>query len=330
MIYISIGLSIHRPEVIGLSAESMQGHEAIFLEEPPQAELQCMLEGSLSVEEYLMVMDVEYPEFSRRMCQLMRKFYAEGIKIIQLEPFLENLIGIHDFFAQGHRPEDLKPNTVQHQVYIAERDATKALLDYYEKVSDGSFDGAISAIIRFAQADAARFRLRDNLRAQALVADLTQYASAYIEAGSIHYGLYPQLKKKLPKEVRIKPIFIDHKALQAIGKRGHLYGPGDQLTLRYILHPNSNNTQFERLLAARSLVYAKLVEKEELSTDLETFPHVRNEFDCIQSVRQLTLDDCRRLFPLIRRSKSVNARYMIDDYMTRFKKQAPPAINLSN
>ena len=327
---ITIGFSIHRPEIVAMTAELMNGHEAIFLEEPPHRKFQAMLEGTLSVDDYIVTVDLEYPAFSRRMCQVMRKFYAEGTKIFQVEPFLEHLLDVHDFFSRGNRPEDLKPNTLQHQVYIAERDATKALLEYYETVADGSFDAAIAAIIRFARVDAARFRLRDTLRARALSDDLRQYASAYIEAGSIHYGLYPQLKKKLFKEVYIKPVFIAHKALKIVGERGHLYGPGDQLTLRYILHADIKNTQLEKLLAARSLVYTKLIEKEELSADLETFPHVRNEFDCIQSVQQLTLADCKRLFPLIRRSKSVNARYIIDDYMTRFKKQAPPAINLSN
>ena len=328
---VTIGFSIHRPEIIGMTADLMMHHEAIFLEEPPQSGFQRMLAGELSVENYLLPVDVEYPVFSRRMCRLMRQLYADGKKIIQVEPFLQHLLGVHDFFSQGHRPEELKPNTLQHQVYVAERDATKALLNYYETIVDGSFDATISAIICFARADAARFRLRDDLRVRALAAGITRFDSAFIEAGSIHYGLYLQLKKRLPKEVHIKPVFIAHKALQTIGERGHLYGPGDQLTLRYILHSNSKDTQDDVLLAARSLVYAKLVEKEEQSADLATFPHIRNELSCIQTVQQLTLGDCERLFPLIRGSKSVNVRPVVEDYMARFKKHPDPAINgLSN
>jgi hypothetical protein len=331
MKHITIGFSIHRPEIIGMTADLMQNHAAIFLEEPPQAEFQRMLEGSYSVEDYLMSLDIEYPIFSRRMCRLMREFYADGKKIIQVEPFLQHLLGVHDFFSQDHNPEELAPNTLQHQVYVAERDATKALLDYYETVVDGPFETVIGAIIRFARADAARFRLRDTLRARALAADITRYPSAYVEAGSIHYGLYLQLKKRLPKEVHIKPVYIAHKALQTIGEHGHLYGPGDQLTLRYILHANIKDTQLEVLLAARSLVYSKLIEKEELSTDLETFPHVRNEFASIQTVQQLTLGDCKRLFPLIRYAKSVSVRHLVEDYLQRFKKGFPSKLNrLSN
>jgi hypothetical protein len=119
--------------------------------------------------------------------------------------------------------------------------------------------------------------------------------------------------------------------MQTIGERGHLFGPGDQLTLRYILYANSKNTQDDALLAARSLIYSKLVEKEELTADLETFPHIRNELACIQIVKRLTLGDCKRLFPLIRHAKSDQVRHMVEDYLARFKKRLPLEINgLSN
>ncbi|MGD9172529.1 MAG: hypothetical protein PVF29_00115 [Desulfobacterales bacterium] len=328
---ITIGFSIHRPEIIGLTADLMQAHEALFLEEPPQAGFQQMLAGALSVEEYLLPVDIEYPVFSRQMCRLLRKMHAEGKKIFQVEPFLQHLLTVHEFFAQGHRPEELAAGSPEEQVYTAERDATRALLDYYQIVIKGTFEETIEAVMRFARADAARFRLRDVLRARALAEAITRYASAFIEAGSIHYGLYLQLKKKLTKHVHIKPVFIAHKALQTIGERGHLYGPGDQLTLSYILHANSKDTQADALLAARSLVYSKLVQKEELSADLETFPHIRNELACIQTVQRLTLGDCKRLFPLLRRTKSVNVRHVVEDYLVRFKKQLlPTIIDLSN
>jgi len=81
------------------------------------------------------------------------------------------------------------------------------------------------------------------------------------------------------------------------------------------------------LLAARSLVYSKLVEKDELTANLETFPHVRNELACIRTVKLLTLGDCKRLYPLIRRAKSVHSRQLVDDYLVRFKKNLRPEIN---
>ena len=316
---ITIGFSIHRPEAIGITADLMHRHDVIFLEEPPDSKLKEMLQGDLSTDAYLLPAEVEYPEFSRRMCRLLRELYRKGKKIIQVEPFLENLLAIHTFFSEGHRPDELLPQSVEHQVYQAERDATRALLDYYEIVMNGRFKAAIEAIIRFARFDAARFRLRDSLRARALAAQLDNRSSAFIEAGAIHLGLYHLLRKRLPEAVQLKPVFLARKVLKTLGVKGHLFGPGDRLTLTYIFHPQTHGTFREELLAARSLIYSKLIEKEEVSANLETFPHIRNELTCIRTVNLLTLDDCDRLFPLIRRVKSEHARQLVDDYLVRIK-----------
>jgi hypothetical protein len=317
---ITIGFSIHRPEAIGITADLMHRHDFIFLEEPPDSKLKEMLQGDLSIDAYLLPAEVEYPEFSRRMCRLLRELYHKGKEIIQVEPFLENLLAIHTFFTEGHRPDELLPQSVQHQVYQAERDATRALLDYYEIVMNGPFKAAIQAIIRFARFDAARFRLRDRLRARALAAQLDKGSSAFIEAGAIHLALYHLLRKRLPEAVQLKPVFLARKVLKTLGVKGHLFGPGDRLTLTFIFHPQTHGTFREELLAARSLIYSKLIEKEEVSANLETFPHIRNELTCIRTVNLLTLDDCDRLFPLIRRLKSEHARQLVDDYLVRIKK----------
>ena len=99
---ITLGLSVHRPEMIPIAAVLMRRHDAIFLEEPPAAGFEQMLEGSLDVDDYLLQLDLEYPEFSRNMCYLLQELKAAGKKIYQVEPFLEILAGIHDFFAEGH------------------------------------------------------------------------------------------------------------------------------------------------------------------------------------------------------------------------------------
>ncbi|MGD2185070.1 MAG: hypothetical protein PVI71_03035 [Desulfobacterales bacterium] len=317
---ITIGFSIHRPEIISITADLIGNHEAIFLEDAPLPGFQRMLQGRLAVEDYLLSAEVEYPEFSRGMCRLLRQLHRNGKKILQVEPFLQNLFEIHAFFSQGHGPKELKPESIQRHVYLAERTATKALLDYYQTVINGSFEAAVKAIMRFARYDAVRFRLRDSLRAQALATQVTRYPSAFIEAGAIHYSLYPLLRNRLPKKVQIKFVFTAHKALKTLGQKGHLFGPGDQLTLTYIFHPAIKRTQRQALLAARSLIYTKLIEKEELSADLTTFPHIRNELACIRAVRLLSLGDCSRLFPLIRRLKTAQARQLVDDYFRRLKK----------
>jgi hypothetical protein len=99
---VSVGLSLHRPEMIPLISEAMRRPEAIFLEEPPAPGFDQMIRGELSVDDYLLPIDVEYPAFSRDMCCLLRELHAEGKKIYQVEPFIE--INSGGFSAIAFRP----------------------------------------------------------------------------------------------------------------------------------------------------------------------------------------------------------------------------------
>ena len=318
---VTLGLSVHRPEMIPLISDLMQRHEALFLEEPPTADFRQMLEGVVSVDNYLGPLDVEYPEFSRRMCCLLRELLGKGKKIFQVEPFMESLLAIHEFFAEGHGPGELNKDSLQHPVYLAERNATAALLAYYRTVMHESFDKTIEAIKQFARMDAARFRLRDSLRAQELATLIGKYSSSYVEAGLIHYPLWRLLRKQVPSQIRVQPVFLANAAMKTIKEKGHLYGPGNQLTLLYMFHPTITNTMREQVLAARSIIYSKIIIKEELTEEAGTFPHLRNELACIRTTGQLTLDDCRRLFPVVRRAKSLDARQIVTEYLVESKPQ---------
>jgi hypothetical protein len=314
---ITLGFSVHRPDMIPLTGYWMRQHDAIFLEEPPESNFLPMLQGTVSIEDYLMPLDVEYPEFSRGMCRLLRDLRAAGKQIYQIEPFLEVLLGIHDFFANDHTPEDLPKNSLQYPVYQVERKATGALLAYYQVAIKGSFDQTLAAVLKFARADAARFRLRDSLRAQALAPLIERNPSAFIEAGVIHFQLWRLLRQELTNTNRLRSIFLSDFALEKIKESGHLYGPGDQLTLLYIFHPSIAETQQHRLLAARAIIYSKIIEKQEIVCDSNNFPHIRDELRCIRTTGKLSLEDCRELFPMIRRAKTAEARQIVADYSTR-------------
>jgi hypothetical protein len=315
---ITVGLSLHRPEMIPWVAERMRQHEAIFLEEPGSPDFQQMLSGELAVEDYLLPLDVEYPDFSRAMCLLQRELHAEGKAIHQVEPFIETLIHIQEFFAEGGRPGDIAPDSLAHHVYRAEKAATGALLAYYQTVVTGPFEEAVDSVLRFARVDAARFRLRDSLRAQELARLIPKYSTSYVEAGLMHYQLWRLLRRLLPSSARVSPIFLADAARPSLTGKGHLYAPGDQLTFLYIFHPAISRTEWEKLLAARAMIYSKILEKIELDERLETFPHLRNELACIRAIRQLSLEDCKHLFTLIRRAGTLEARGMITEFL--FKK----------
>jgi len=301
--------------MIPFTAGLMKQHEAIFLEEPPAAGFEDMLAGTLSVEDYLRPIDVEYPAFSRAMCHLLRELKAEGKQIFQVEPFLVALLDIHDFFASGGTPQELQRDSLLVPVYLAERRATGALLAYYRTVMTGSFEESLEAIKQFARYDAARFRLRDSLRAQALERLIQLFRSAYIEAGVIHYSLWRLLQKRVSSSKDLRLVFLADQALSTIGRKGHLYGPGDQLTLLYIFHPDLNQPKREAVLAARALVYAKLITKNEIAEASNTVPHLLDERACIQMTARLSLDDCRQLFPKVRRAGTHKAHEIVEDFL---------------
>jgi hypothetical protein len=313
---ITTGLCIHRPEMVPVIARVMETHDVIFLEEPPSPGFADMLNNRLDMDEYLMPMDLEYPEFSRRMCRVEQNLHARGKRLIQVEPFIEALLCIHEFLAQGNRPGDIAPDSLLQFVYQAEKNATAALLDYYRTAVAGSFEQAVSSVRQFARADAARFRLRDSLRAQEIARKADSHRSVFVEAGMIHLYLWQQLRHKLKDKFRVQPVFLDRSALQRPNPHHHTYSPGDQLTLAYVFHPGLFNDKWESLMAARSMVYSKIVQKEENHSNSTAFFHLTDEIDCIQTVRLLSLRDCRTLYPLIRHAGTANARLAVADHVT--------------
>ena len=194
---VTIGFSLHRPEMVPLIAAYMRTHDALFLEELPTVEFGRMLAGLMTVEDYVMTTDTEYPQFTKSLCTALRELKSEGKKIYQVEPYLENLLALHEFFADGLRPEDIGKNTLTYPVYLAEKKATGALLAYYQTAAGGSFESTVDAVKRFARADAARFRLRDALRSQALSSMIDKYEASFIEAGVMHYPLKRLIQRQV-------------------------------------------------------------------------------------------------------------------------------------
>ena len=71
----------------------------------------------------------------------------------------------------------------------------------------------------------------------------------------------------------------------------------------------------EDLLAARALIYNKLIRKEETASLSEPYPHMRDELQVIEVVKQLTLKNCADLFPLVKKVTTEEARDVIARYM---------------
>ena len=314
--HFTLAFSSHRPESLPFMEDSLPGHDTVVLEEPPRREFQAMLRGRMSIEDYLLESDTEYPEFARRSCLLARRLAAEGRAVLQVEPFLQVLTGIHERFAQGGDAGEFEPGSDRFRVYRAERLATAALLHYYERVMKGSFEEVVEAVKTFARADASRGRLRDAMRAEALAKLDPAWGRVYVETGYIHYALWGELFRRVKPSRTVKPLFLmDAVARQATGKR-QVWGPGDILTLLYVFHPGFRGKRAD-LLAARSLVHVKLLEKEEMSGENGSCPHLRDEAETLAQVSRLSYENCKELFPRIRLASTPEARSAVAGYPDR-------------
>jgi hypothetical protein len=288
----------HRPETLRLSHPLMDKHQLVVLEEPAHPKFAQMLDNSVDAAVYLLEQDIEYPAFSMEQCRLLRELNQAGAHILQVEPYLERLFAVQNFFADGHTPEELDRSRVEYQVYAREREATGKLIAFYKAARQDDFDNIIASVKEFARSDALRFRLRDFLRARAiasLASQLQKYERICVEAGPMHLLLYRHLRTLLSSGYLVRPVFVEQRALQSIGCRLGLYSPGDTLTAHYLLD-NPVSVEYENLLCARALIFMKIVAKEEFSDWHDDFPHLRNECEANRLVKRLSYERCKKLF----------------------------------
>ena len=313
---ITIGFSSHRMEVITFAKRLMGNHDVIIIEEAPNPKFIAMLEKEISIDEYLSEVDSGFPEFSRRIYKLLRWFYQRGKEILQIEPYMERLMRIHNMFFKGKEPSDVLRISGMREVYKAEREATGALLRFYESSMRNHFQKVVEEVKNFARADAKRFRLRDTMRAKAIAKVLPENKMVYVEAGAVHTYLEKALRQKLGKKWKIKSEFLLEPVVKKLTGEKQVIAPGDTLTEHYILRRKTND-EFETLQAARALVYIQLLEKEEMAPSRsEKTPHIKDEIRAIALVNKLTLIQCEELYRKIRFRDRHQALEIIQDYIS--------------
>lgn len=307
---LTLAFSSHWIETLPAAFELMRQHDAICLEEPPAPDFDSMLEGRIPIEDYLLGMSPGFPKFSERQCLLLQRLFALGKVVLQVDPFLEILSGIHDFFGDGGRPEDIEPFSDRRAVYDAEKAWTDALLAYYRASVTDDFERALGAVKAFARADAARGLLRDRLRARKLLELIRPFERVYVEAGYIHLALWIELRKRLPAGWKARRVHLMAPVTRPLGGSHTVLGPGDQLTLLYTFRSRYEGPRAD-LLAARSLLHLRLLDQEEEGPACLPFPHTRNEIDSALVVRNLSLEDCRRVYRRIQGKPKDEARLII-------------------
>jgi len=296
---ITIGFSSHHVEALPYAREQMERHQTIILEEPPSPSFGQMLQGTKPLDDYLLELDSGFPEFDRRMHQLLIEFHRQGKRILQMEPYLERLLQIHELFADGNTPDTVLGMTELRDVYLAEKHATGALISFYALSMKAPFEGVVEGVKRFARADAMRLVLRERLRARAIAEIVRAGESTYVEAGYIHYPLYRFLRQETGGRQEIRVAFLLAPLVRKLGGKRRNLGPGDVLTLHYAFDKKLFEASAS-LLAARSLIYIKLINQEELLPGESETPHSEDEVMVNRLVDQLDFEQCRDLFDRIR------------------------------
>ena len=297
---ITVAFGPHHLEAIPAMVAAMRTHQTILLEEPPFPCFSDLLAGRLAIDDYLLQIDPGFPRFARVLCRELQHLHARGHRILQVEPFLDGLAEIHERFADGATPAAILADEGLQDIYLAEKEATGALIAFYAASRTDDFPALIEAVCTFARRDAARIRLRDQLRARA-IRDLAATApSLYVEAGFIHFDLFRLLRSAATPGVRVEPLFLLQPEVDRLDVTRRNIGPGDVLTLHYVFHDRLPAAR-AGLLAARSLIAVQLVAREELAPEAAApFPHCADDALVNRLVDRLDLEQCRRLHARIR------------------------------
>jgi hypothetical protein len=311
---ITIGFVSHRLEVLPAVWEEMSHHEAIVLEDPPEEEFPDFLEGNISTADYLADKDVWFPEFSIQQLEMVKELHARGKTVFQVEPYQERLIRIHESLAAGQPRVEVENQPELKDVYAAEHATSRNLLAFYAASHTAPFLKVVATVKEFARADAVRFRLRDQLRAEAIAPLTQQFSGMYVEAGYIHLFLLKTLARLIAGRANVRPKYaLSSLSLAALG-RPRPMGPGDLLTL-YHIFKTPLSSEKEDLLAARSLIHIQLLDKNEKAPGEDPTPHLTDEIRAVRLTSRLSLEDCANLYPKVRKAPPEETVAVVAGYL---------------
>ena len=295
---LTLGFTVFRPETAPFAARAMAGHELIILEEPQTPGFEEMLQGKLPIEDYLMLTDFEFPEYAREQCRTLQHLHSLGATVMQIHPWMDELIGVHEFFAAGNTPAQIPRGGKAWNVYSREHEWSRKLLAFYTAAGKKDFKGILAAVTEFARADAEKIRDMDQDRAAAVAKTVAGRSSVYVECGAIHHTMIGLLIKMLGHG-RIKAVHLMEEVCKKRYGVRRLIPPGDLLTFRYLVRAPEDSAQ-EALLSARTMIYNRLMEKDEKFESAYPHPHMDAEALVLQVISGLDTERCREIFERIR------------------------------
>ena len=140
--------------------------------------------------------------------------------------------------------------------------------------------------------------------------------SVYVEAGTLHLALLQELLQRRPTDVRIRVRHVMQQVVRSLAGRYRGLGPGDRLTLMLTAAPGLKGKIVD-LLAARSLVYNRIVHPDEMTPGEDPHPHTRDEVEAARIVDRLEYEDCRELYRQVKAMPRPEARALVQWYVAR-------------
>ncbi len=288
---ITVALTSHRVEELEQLEEEARKNRVFILEEPENNSLYRFFEEEIGVEEYMDHVNTSFPVFTRSYLQLLKRLYNEGLEIVQIDPYSQNLEQIYRDIERGG-DGDLHGKEMD-VVRKVEKRVTYTWLKYHQEFLQQNFDEIVKGTVLFARADAQRFRSKDLMRARHIAKFVEKVdGNVMVEAGRMHF-LLPEFLRTMVGNVDTVDL-VERTARDCDLEL--VENPGNVLTEKYILDEKLGDDE-AKLMAAQGLIYISLIKKEELlPTDEHLCPHLKDEVEVAKNASSLRYEECKEEF----------------------------------
>jgi len=276
----------------------------IVLEHPDNEKFNRMIEGKITVAEYMKVEGRNYlsSDSSRRKFEFLREMHKRGVRIETLTS--ESLAG-------GNASLKLS------------KDA--AFEELSSSLQNGDFNRAVRSCLNFLEIFGVEAKLRDQWRAQEIAEKVRSgewKGNILIEAGAIHTQAKNILIDELKgmDNVNVSSVYSFREIASRVfkGSISEVYPPGDEL-IRIHTYEATKRTSVdeekEKLLGARSIIHFLMTKSLASEVGVET------EYTATKLVNQLSYGECETLFNKVQKMDQESAYKFVEDYLRKKDKK---------
>lgn len=265
--------------------------DIIVTEERPDPRFELMVEGRITIVEYMQGYVYPYPEYSINFYELLRKLHKDGVKVKGLLPILAS-----------------------RTTYSQEREAGERMA---RSIHDGNFKSAVDAMLDIITVYSEPLRLADEMRAREISKKVKSGEwtdNILVETGAGHTRVKNILKKELEgsQGISITSVYPVRESVEGIFRKGviDVYRPSDELTRLY-LYGKKPSEEMKRLLGARAVIHNLIIDisPQNFKQDLI--------YRATSIVNHLSYDESEKMFgEIIKMDKEMAFKY-VDTYLKK-------------